>query len=66
MLTARVMRVGNSLCVVIPSAVAKMMSLKERDSIDLIYDGRRTLSVRASDKRVRRFAPVQVPEARHE
>lgn len=59
------MRVGNSLCVIIPSAIAEMMSLKERDEVDLNFDGRRTLSIRAADKRVHRFAPIQVRGAKN-
>jgi antitoxin component of MazEF toxin-antitoxin module len=63
-MTRRVMRVGHSLCIVIPSHIAEMMGVKERDEVDLRFDGRRTLSVRAADKRVRRFTPKMIAEGK--
>jgi len=62
MLKRRVVRVGNSIGVLIPCNVAELMALKAGDEIEMAYDGKRTLTIRGTDKR-RRFVTKVIREA---
>lgn len=63
MLERKVRRLNDSLYVGIPKQIASLMGIEEGVKLQISYDGRRTIMLRAPDKRnpPKRFVVIKCP-----